>query len=249
MTRGKAYSDDTKAVVLNMWVKAPDDLKEPAASWIASLTGISPSSVYRILREARESSLDGPNQRGRPRKFTAAALASLRTCPSPSTPCSYSAGQYYEQEPDIYLAKVQERLLDDHNIECTTGTISRQLKRMRVTRKVARHVATERDLVERGLFWEHVEAHYSREQLVWADESAKDDRTGRRRYGRAPSGERAWISSRQAHGKKWSLLPAISDSGLLAYDIMEGAIDSFMFYEFLVEKLVRAGGSPLSPLT
>ncbi|KAJ3831008.1 hypothetical protein F5878DRAFT_549987 [Lentinula raphanica] len=55
-----------------------------------------------------------------------------------------------------------------------------------------------------------VTTHYVASQLVFVDETSKDDRTIYRHYGRAVSGQRATISANFVRGERFSLVAALS---------------------------------------
>lgn len=102
---------------------------------------------------------------------------------------------------------------------------------------------------------------YRADQLVFLDESSFDRRTPGRRYGWAPRGQRAYAPTHFVRGtryaylfqwnlwhphsqivmnlavSRYSVLPAMSLSGILAVDIREGSFTKASFKEF-VEKLL-----------
>ena len=79
---------------------------------------------------------------------------------------------------------------------------------------------------------------YSREQLVFIDESAKDDKTHHRKFGYSLSGTRAEKNCIYIHGKHYTLKAALGISGIIAYKIKEGARTSDDFYDFVTQDLV-----------
>jgi DDE superfamily endonuclease len=79
---------------------------------------------------------------------------------------------------------------------------------------------------------------YTSEQLIFIDESSKDERTQVRRFGWAPYNKRAKRTAAYIRGKRYTILPALSINGIFAVDIMEGSCTSKLFYDFIVEKVV-----------
>ena len=70
---------------------------------------------------------------------------------------------------------------------------------------------------------------YSRKQLVFIDESAKDDRTQHRRFGYFLSGTRVEKSCIYIWSRHYILEAALGSSGIIAHKIKEGAdIISFL---------------------
>jgi len=79
---------------------------------------------------------------------------------------------------------------------------------------------------------------YSREQLVFLDESAKDDRTAYRKFGYSLSGTRAEKNCIYIRGKRYTLEAALGINGIIAHRIKEGAMSSDDFYDFVTQDLV-----------
>jgi hypothetical protein len=98
--------------------------------------------------------------------------------------------------------------------------------------------AKERNLIEQQNFRAHI-AQYTSSQIVNVDESAFNNKTAIRDYGYAMRGERANVCCVFVRGQRYTLEMAISDSGLVAYDVFEGAMDSEDFLTYLEETLVR----------
>ncbi|EXX72206.1 hypothetical protein RirG_071490 [Rhizophagus irregularis DAOM 197198w] len=79
---------------------------------------------------------------------------------------------------------------------------------------------------------------YQREQLIFLDESAKDDRTISRRYGYSEINTRAIKKVVFIRGKRYTLLPALSLDGIIAVDIMEGGCTKEKFKEFVISQVL-----------
>ena len=79
---------------------------------------------------------------------------------------------------------------------------------------------------------------YSREQLVFIDESAKDDRTQHRKFGYSLSGTRAEKNCIYIRGRRYTLEAALGSSGIIAHKVKEGAMSSDDFYDFVTQNLV-----------
>ena len=63
--------------------------------------------------------------------------------------------------------------------------------------------------------------NYNAEQLIFIDESAKDERTSTRSYGYSPINTRAKKSIVFIREKCYTILLALSLKGIIAIDIME----------------------------
>ena len=79
---------------------------------------------------------------------------------------------------------------------------------------------------------------YQREQLIFLDESAKDDRTISRGYGYSEVNTRAVKKVVFIRGKRYTLLPALSLDGIIAVNIIEGSCTKERFKEFVISQVV-----------
>lgn len=70
------------------------------------------------------------------------------------------------------------------------------------------------------------------------DESSKDDRTITRLYGYSKVNSRASKKVVFVRGKRYTLLPALTEQGIIAVDIMEGSCTKQRFKEFVISQVV-----------
>ena len=80
--------------------------------------------------------------------------------------------------------------------------------------------------------------NYTAEQLIFIDESAKDERTFTRLYGYSPINTRAKKSVVFIRGKHYTILPALSLEGFIPIDIMEESCDKERFQTLVLTQLV-----------
>lgn len=80
--------------------------------------------------------------------------------------------------------------------------------------------------------------HYRIDQLVFIDESSKDERTSTRFYGYSEVNSKAVKKVVFIRGKRYTLLPALTKKGIIAIDIMEGSCTKQRFKEFVVSQVV-----------
>jgi len=80
--------------------------------------------------------------------------------------------------------------------------------------------------------------YYTKDQLVFLDETAKDDRTALRSFGYSLIGSRAESTCIYVRGKRYTIEAAINNNGIIASHIQEGPMSSDDFYEFIRNKLV-----------
>jgi hypothetical protein len=74
-------------------------------------------------------------------------------------------------------------------------------------------------------------------QFVFLDEAGVDDHTGERRRGWSSVGS-CVMRAAFLQGQKYSILPALDSTGIIALDIFEGAVnkkrDSFLSFEIML---------------
>jgi hypothetical protein len=70
------------------------------------------------------------------------------------------------------------------------------------------------------------------------DESSKDGRTITRLYGYSKVNSRASKKVVFVRGKRFTLLPALTEQGIIAVDIIEGSCTKQRFKEFVVSQVV-----------
>src|SRR5216117_2606647 len=76
------------------------------------------------------------------------------------------------------------------------------------------------------------------DQLIYIDESAANERSLDRKYGRSPKGHPARLISSAKRSKKWSILPAYTYDGFIDWEIIRGSYNSNMFINFIKEKVI-----------
>lgn len=111
-------------------------------------------------------------------------------------------------------------------------TISRALRRKRWSRKVATKYAQERSIPLR-LLWRARQKTWDIDQLVCVDESACNERTGDRKYGWSLANVAALARYPVRRSERWSILPALTHEGYMAYRIHQGSITAELFEDFL----------------
>ena len=97
--------------------------------------------------------------------------------------------------------------------------------------------ASERNELLRSAFIASI-GRYQTNQLVFMDESSKDDRTSTRLYGYSKINSRAIKKVVFVRGKRYTLLPALTEKGIIAIDIIEGSCTKQKFKEFVISQVV-----------
>lgn len=148
--------------------------------------------------------------------------------------------------PPLYLDEIAAWLVKHHNQHVSISTIQRCVVSLGLTYKKLRKVPVERDEVTRAQWIADITTRFVGNQLVFADESSKNNRTALRNYGRAMAGERACEVVSLNRGKRYSILPALSVNGLLTVRVVEGSINGAEFYDWVISDLVRCVCSQFS---
>ena len=139
----------------------------------------------------------------------------------------------------LYLDKIQDKLRIVRNVHVSIATITCALQRLNLTQKSITRAAAQRDEELRTL-WEADMAQYTDPELfVFLDESAVDQATAERTYGRSPINTRCVRRATFVCGIRHSVLPALSCDGIIALDIFEGSVNKEQFLQFLREQVVR----------
>jgi hypothetical protein len=79
---------------------------------------------------------------------------------------------------------------------------------------------------------------YNAEQLIFIDETSKDERSVSRLYGYSYKNSRAIKKVVFVRGKRYTILPALTVDGFIAADIMEGSCDKDRFQTFILTQVV-----------
>ena len=98
--------------------------------------------------------------------------------------------------------------------------------------------AYERNEIIRSHYLGIIGENYTSNQLIFLNESAKDDRSLTRLYGYSPCHTRAHKKVVFVRGKRYTILPALTLDGFVAIDIFEGACDKKRFIDFVLNQLV-----------
>jgi hypothetical protein len=78
----------------------------------------------------------------------------------------------------------------------------------------------------------------SPEQLIFIDETSKDERTLSRAYGYSVINTRAKKSVVFIRGNRYTILPALTLDGFIAAEIIEGSCNKENFQTFIVNQVV-----------
>ncbi|KAG9013741.1 hypothetical protein FRB90_005775 [Tulasnella sp. 427] len=151
----------------------------------------------------------------------------------------YELLEILAEDSTVYIDQLRDFFAVERDVGIGRSTLQKILQDIGVTRKKLKKEAAEADAEEQVQYLNRMRGEYQVHQLVAVDESAKDDRTIYRQYGRSLRGQRAFACQPFQRDEKWSILPAMSaDSGYLALRVIEGAVDGHQFFDFIVEDVL-----------
>jgi transposase len=217
------------------------DLKERAlilweAGWsredICYAFHVSPRSLYRwraILEEFGTVTKPPSPLRGRERLVSLAALN--------------AAKEIFFHDPSVMLDELAWYLAIHHDIAISISALQKTLVRAGLTRKMLQKIASERNEEGREDYRDCIRDPDSFSgtglEFVAVDESSKDERTLARHYGRSPIGLPAVYEHQFVRDERYTLTAAMSLRGYIAMRIVEGSMDAYEFFDFIVEDVVR----------
>jgi transposase len=144
-----------------------------------------------------------------------------------------------EEAPEMYLSEIQDWIALAYEVHISTAALHANIRDAGITFKLLRKAAAERDEDLRQEWIQDVNTHFMASQMVFVDETSKDDRTIYRHYGRAVAGRRATISANFVRGERYSMVAALSLDGYEAVHVVPGSVDGEGFLDFIVNAVVR----------
>ena len=139
--------------------------------------------------------------------------------------------------PGIYLREIQAALLDEIGIDVTESAICKVLKKAGFTRQNMVTYATQQDSELRSQFTAEL-ALYPAHTLVFVDETGTDRRDSLRKKAYSVRGNPLRTQKLLVRGEHISVIAAISLQGILALQIVRGAVDADVYYTFVCKHLL-----------
>jgi len=182
---------------------------------IAKVGGCTERSVRAIASNLRHF-----GGAGRRRQITPAMLKALR--------------EYLLLKPGLCQDEMTVFLYDEFGILLSTS--GRPLKSIGWSKKVTRHVAKERNADLRD-YYLHNLSDFRSYHLVYVYESGCDKRIGFRRTGWSPLGVTPVQVARFHRDRRYQILPAYTQDGILLSRVFQGSTDGTMFEDFIEQLL------------
>jgi transposase len=144
-----------------------------------------------------------------------------------------------QEAPEMYLSEIQDWVALAYETHISRTALHMNIRDAGISYKLLRRAAAERDEDLRQEWMEDVNAHFMASQMVFVDETSKDERTIYRHYGRSVSGSRATISANFVRGERYSMVAALSLDGYEAVRVVPGSVDGEEFLDYIVNDVVR----------
>ena len=166
---------------------------------------------------------------GRPRSVTPLMLQALQ--------------EHLIERPGLYLDEMALFLWDEFEVVLTAMSISRALKSIGWSKKVAHNIAKEHSANLRDFYLYNFSAFCSY-HLVNVDESECDKRIGFRRTGWCPLDVVPVQVAKFHRGCRYQILPTYSQDGIVLSRVYQGSTDSSIFEDFIEQLLKHCGRWP-----
>lgn len=204
---------------------------ELSMSQMAKAAGCSRRTILRISSNLRtfSSAKAPPNKGGRLRSIDPAMLEAL---------CDHLL-----EKPNVYLDEMALFLWYEFDIQATKSSISRALTSKSWSKKIAQVKARERHPDIRDEY-SHFISDFKSYHLVYVDESGCDKRIGFRRTGWSPLGVKPVQVSKFHRDRRWQILPAYCQDGIVFSRVFQGSTDASVFEDFVGQLLQHCGKWP-----
>lgn len=147
------------------------------------------------------------------------------------------------KQPYLYRCEIADFLYQNFGRRISERSIGRNLRSMGWTRKRIRRIAQQRDADLRDHYLHRI-SQYKSYQLIFVDESGCDRREGYRRWGWSPKGFSPIQITKFGRGKRWHMLPAYAQGGIVLRRVYQGSTDSELFEDFIAQLLHHCGRYP-----
>lgn len=141
------------------------------------------------------------------------------------------------ENPSIYLAEICSEIKNITGVQLAPSSICKLLAEYGFTRKKIQHVALQRCLEYRAAFIADI-CNYTKEMIVWVDETGCDKRSLLRKYGYSLRGERAVCHRLLVRGTRISTIAAMSWTGIVGFEVTTESVNGEKFCEFVKGTLI-----------
>jgi transposase len=200
------------------------------------LAPCSRSTVKRVLRRWRlESSV--ASRQGKRQRDPANTVMSNEVC-------MLLLERVTLLDDESMLTEIHEDFMGTHGVEVSLSTICRAMARLGFTRKKLHRLALECDRRRADQFYADVTLNYSAPQLLFLDETSKDDRAFNRSFGYELRGlkPRSSLGVFQ-RGQRFSTLAAFDMTGFLGWYSIRGTFKADNFLDGIEDAIIQHVGA------
>ncbi|KAJ6441866.1 spc7 protein [Purpureocillium lavendulum] len=149
------------------------------------------------------------------------------------------------ERPDMYRDEMSAYLERLFRVQISKSSIGRALRAAGMTRKKIRRVAAQHDpdLLDYYMYRLHslgVQSYH----MIFVDESGSDTRDGHRAWGWADIGVTPVQTRMFSRGRRWQILPAYTQEGIMLSRVYDGSTTSAIFEDFVAQLLQHCGRFP-----
>jgi transposase len=198
------------------------------AEEIANVACCSPRAIYRINKNLRSTKAP-PSRVGRPRSITAPILDAL---------CKHLI-----LKPGLYHDEMVKWVWNHFQVYITTSSLKRALASCGWTKKTIGCIARAQNADLRDLYLYNT-SDFRSYHYVFVDESGCDKRVGYRRTGWSLHGVTPVQISQFQREKRYQILPAYTQDGIIFSRVFQGSTDSTVFEDFIEQLLPFMGRWP-----
>ena len=135
------------------------------------------------------------------------------------------------------MDEIQQELCDQTGTWVSKSSICREAKKMGLTRKKVRRIATQRSDIARAYFMVQVES-MSANTFIWVDETGSDKQNALRKYAYSLQGVTPINYCLYTSGRQISAISAISTRGVEDVYLPEGGVSNDTFCDFIEKCLL-----------
>jgi transposase len=202
---------------------------------IASEACCSMRAVQRIRLEEEQLTMHNKSKKK--------ARRGRRSCITPSMQKALLDKLTDNSGTGMYQYEMVQFLYRKFGKNVSERSIGRALRSRGWTRTLIHRIAQQRDADLRDYYLHRI-SQYKSYQLVFIDESGCDRKAGYRRWGWSPKGTSPVQVTKFDRGKRWHILPAYAQDGILLRRVYQGSTDTEFFEDFIEHLLHYCGRYP-----
>jgi len=143
-----------------------------------------------------------------------------------------------EEASEMYLSEIQDWIALTHEVHISKAALHLNICDAGISFKLLHRAAAEHDEDFQQEWKQDANTHFTALQMIFVDETSKDEQTIYRHYGHSVIGTRVMISANFVRGERYSMVTALSLNGYKAVHVVLGSVDREEFLDFIVNDVV-----------